>query len=49
MMERRVTPGRMVPDRGGVLMVRPLATKMLQEETSSRKVSLLASRYTTSE
>jgi hypothetical protein len=36
MMEARVTPGRMVPARGGVVMVLPLTTKMLQEDTSSR-------------
>ena len=44
----RVTPGRMVPISGGVLMVFPLATKMLQLDTSSRYVSDFASRYTTS-
>jgi hypothetical protein len=30
------SPGRMVPLSGGVLMVLPLRTKMLQLDTSSR-------------
>ncbi len=33
---RRVTPGRIVPDSGGVRMVLPLTEKMLQLLTSSR-------------
>lgn len=43
-----LSPGRMVPASGGVLIVLPLRTKMLQLDTSSRYVSVFASRYTTS-
>ena len=40
--------GRARTCSGGVRMVSPLTAKMLQEDTSSRYVSVLASRYTTS-
>ena len=38
----------LLTSRGGVLIVLPFTTNMLQEETSSRYRSVLASKYTTS-
>lgn len=43
MMDLRVTPGKIVPFSGGVLIVLPFTENMLQEDTSSMYVSVLAS------
>lgn len=42
------SPGKIVPVSAGVLIVLPFTTKILQLETSSKYVSVFASKYTTS-